>query len=225
VNLQVLRLLPAHPPALCSLASLLETGAADLLGDGVFVGGQGGEGAAGGGVLAEGTGTGRVGDRAGEEGDEGGARGGGEDERRKEGEKLLFMAEELLLTAAEVVESVKYAAGTHAGSAGGGAGQAVEGRGMEEAGSGRWLHHKADVWAAYGGFLARGKRDVAGAARAFVEALKALPQHPTALQQYAELASEKMQNPRVAEYLFRQLLAVVPGQVDTWRKYGEVAAC
>jgi len=49
------------------------------------------------------------------------------------------------------------------------------------------------------------KNDVAGAARAYIEALKTEPQHAIALAQYGQLAADKMKNPRVAEYLYRQV--------------------
>lgn len=137
----------------------------------------------------------------------------------KEREKLIFVAEELLLTAAEVVERVTYDASgavmqQSVASSSDTVGQGAKGE--------RWAKHKADVWTAYGAFLDSCKQDVSGAARAYLEALKADPQHGTALLQYGQLAAVKMKNPRVAEYLYRQLLNVVPGVPDHWRGYGEV---
>lgn len=186
----MLRLLPAHPPALCSLAALLQADAVALADGAAGVLRWGGERQGGqGGQVDVGK---EVGQTTG-------------DVRVTEREKLVFMAEELLLTAAEVVECVKSETSSNVGADGPGVPPAL--RAEQTGGRGRWRRHKADVWSAYGGFLSGIKGDVAGAARAFVEALKSEPHHPTALAQYAELASNQMHKPRIAEYLYRQLLA------------------
>jgi tetratricopeptide (TPR) repeat protein len=265
---EVLRLYPAHPPALCSLAALLQAEAENLklhtLGkEGAFrqCGGGGGDQTplresggcrdVAGAVCASGAGriecasagatehdamehdanldtdcdadlaspiqtdTSRLGaiEQTGKGGEEAMLN------AAKKREKLIFMTEELLLTAAEVVERVTYDASgavvqQSVASSSDTVGQGARGE--------RWAKHKADVWTAYGGFLDSCKEDVSGAARAYLEALKADPQHGTALLQYGELAAVKMKNPRVAEYLYRQLLNVVPGVPDHWRGYGEV---
>ena len=243
---EVLRLYPAHPPALCSLAALLQAEAENLKQLPGVKEGADRQGARGRGTE-EAMGSGERSDRAGAacaspvepmesvgtdpdshltdqarpDTLEGASRirepTMGE-EVSKERAKLIFMAEELLLTAAEVVEHVTYDASgavvqDHASSS-------------ETAGPGargeRWGRHKAQVWTAYGGFLGSCKEDVSGAARAYLEALKVDPYHGTALLEYGELAATKMKNPRVAEYLYRQLLNVVPGVAEHWRGYGEV---
>ena len=139
-----------------------------------------------------------------------------------EQERLVCTAEELLLTAAEVVQrhadepppAADAGWGQHRPAAAPGA--------REHAAGGRWRNHRADVWAAYGGLLTRSKRDFPAAVRAYSEALKVNPRHAVALEEYAELAATHLQAPRIAEFLYRQLVDVKAGDVAVWLAYAGV---